>query len=220
MEQTLSSSRRWRHELSVPPAQSATPATLSPTPPPRLLANRGHSEDGESVLGPTWYFRPNPGSRGGHVRALHAGMAPPTSLNSREESGLRCPSPRETPEGQAALAQCGRKLRWPFLGAPKSWPRLPGAPRSAKRLCVRASLPRQVRGLGAMDSSALERDAVQFARLAVQRDHEGRYAEAVFYYKEAAQALIYAEMAGSSLEHIQEKISEYLERVQALHSAG
>ncbi|KAM9089118.1 calpain-7 isoform 2-T2 [Megaptera novaeangliae] len=70
-----------------------------------------------------------------------------------------------------------------------------------------------------MDSAALERDAVQFARLAVQCDHEGRYSEAVFYYKEAAQALIYAEMAGSSLEHIQEKINEYLERVQALHSA-
>ncbi|XP_004631751.1 calpain-7 [Octodon degus] len=70
-----------------------------------------------------------------------------------------------------------------------------------------------------MDATALERDAVQFARLAVQRDHEGRYSEAVFYYKEAAQALIYAEMAGSSLEHIQEKINEYLERVQALHSA-
>lgn len=70
-----------------------------------------------------------------------------------------------------------------------------------------------------MDAAALERDAVQFARLAVQRDHEGRYSEAVFYYKEAAQALIYAEMAGSSLEHIQEKINEYLERVQALHSA-
>uniref|UniRef100_A0A2K6ETN2 Calpain 7 n=1 Tax=Propithecus coquereli TaxID=379532 RepID=A0A2K6ETN2_PROCO len=70
-----------------------------------------------------------------------------------------------------------------------------------------------------MDATALERDAVQFARLAVQRDHEGRYPEAVFYYKEAAQALIYAEMAGSSLERIQEKINEYLERVQALHSA-
>ncbi|XP_032345057.1 calpain-7 isoform X2 [Camelus ferus] len=70
-----------------------------------------------------------------------------------------------------------------------------------------------------MDATALERDAVQFARLAVQRDHEGRYPEAVFYYKEAAQALIYAEMAGSGLEHIQEKINEYLERVQALHSA-
>lgn len=34
-----------------------------------------------------------------------------------------------------------------------------------------------------MDASALERDAVQFARLAVQRDHEARYSEAVFYYK-------------------------------------
>lgn len=34
-----------------------------------------------------------------------------------------------------------------------------------------------------MDSAALERDAVQFARRAVQRDQEGRYAEAVFYYK-------------------------------------
>lgn len=32
----------------------------------------------------------------------------------------------------------------------------------------------------AMDSAALERDAVQFARRAVQRDQEGRYAEAVF----------------------------------------
>ncbi|KAK1336967.1 hypothetical protein QTO34_003008 [Cnephaeus nilssonii] len=43
MAQTLSSSCRWRHELSVPPAQSATPATSSPAP-LRLLANRGHSE--------------------------------------------------------------------------------------------------------------------------------------------------------------------------------
>ena len=45
------------------------------------------------------------------------------------------------------------------------------------------SLPPPVPGLGAMDATALERDAVQFARLAVQRDHEGRYSEAVFYYK-------------------------------------
>ncbi|KAK1342203.1 hypothetical protein QTO34_016960, partial [Cnephaeus nilssonii] len=44
MAQTLSSHRRWRSELSVPLAQSATPATPSPAP-PRLLANRGHGED-------------------------------------------------------------------------------------------------------------------------------------------------------------------------------
>ncbi|NXR84891.1 CAN7 protein, partial [Hypocryptadius cinnamomeus] len=40
-----------------------------------------------------------------------------------------------------------------------------------------------------------------------------------FSLQEAAQALIYAGMAGSNLENIQEKINEYLERVQALHSA-
>ncbi|XP_060637815.2 calpain-7 isoform X3 [Anolis sagrei] len=70
-----------------------------------------------------------------------------------------------------------------------------------------------------MDAAALEQDAVKFAQLAVQRDQGGRYQEAVFYYKEAAQALIYAAMAGSTLENIPGKISEYLERVQALHSA-
>ncbi|KAK1343841.1 hypothetical protein QTO34_014395, partial [Cnephaeus nilssonii] len=43
MAQTLSSSCRWQCELSVPPAQSATPATPSPAP-LRLLANRGHSK--------------------------------------------------------------------------------------------------------------------------------------------------------------------------------
>lgn len=36
--------------------------------------------------------------------------------------------------------------------------------------------------------------------------------------QEAAQALIYAAMAGSTLENIPGKISEYLERVQALYS--
>ncbi|XP_050794327.1 calpain-7 isoform X4 [Gopherus flavomarginatus] len=70
-----------------------------------------------------------------------------------------------------------------------------------------------------MDAAALELDAVKFAQLAVQRDQGRRYQEAAFYYKEAAQALIYAGMAGSNLENIQEKINEYLERVQALYSA-
>ncbi|XP_031796097.1 calpain-7 isoform X2 [Sarcophilus harrisii] len=39
------------------------------------------------------------------------------------------------------------------------------------------------------------------------------------WQREAAQALIYAGMAGSTLENIQDKINEYLERVQALYSA-
>jgi len=38
--------------------------------------------------------------------------------------------------------------------------------------------------------------------------------------QEAAQALIYADMAGSKLDGIQDKVNEYLERVQALHNAG
>ncbi|KAM6935619.1 LOW QUALITY PROTEIN: calpain-7 [Lycodopsis pacificus] len=70
-----------------------------------------------------------------------------------------------------------------------------------------------------MDSTALELDAVKFAKTAVTHDQSGKYNEAVFYYKEAAQALIYAGMAGSKLEGIQDKVNEYLDRVQALHNA-
>ncbi|XP_036851358.1 calpain-7 isoform X5 [Manis javanica] len=123
--------------------------------------------------------------------------------------------------GAAEKARCPLSAVGIELCAPAAALRSPrpGPRRAAggRGLCVWAFLPPCE--FGAMDATALERDAVQFARLAVQRDHEGRYSEAVFYYKEAAQALIYAEMAGSSLEHIQEKINEYLERVQALHSA-
>ncbi|TRZ03121.1 hypothetical protein DNTS_029902, partial [Danionella cerebrum] len=64
----------------------------------------------------------------------------------------------------------------------------------------------------------LELDAVKFAKSAVLHDQQGKYNEAVFYYKEAAQALIYAGMAGSKLENIQDKVNEYLDRVQTLFS--
>lgn len=40
------------------------------------------------------------------------------------------------------------------------------------------------------------------------------------FYQEAAQALIYADMAGSKLENIQGKVNEYLDRVQTLLNAG
>uniref|UniRef100_A0A8C6LKY4 Calpain 7 n=1 Tax=Nothobranchius furzeri TaxID=105023 RepID=A0A8C6LKY4_NOTFU len=70
-----------------------------------------------------------------------------------------------------------------------------------------------------MDSTALELDAVKFAKTAVTYDQNAKYNEAVFYYKEAAQALIYAGMAGSKLEGLQDKVNEYLDRVQALHNA-
>ncbi|KAG7469852.1 hypothetical protein MATL_G00133300 [Megalops atlanticus] len=70
-----------------------------------------------------------------------------------------------------------------------------------------------------MDCTALEQDAIKFAKSAVLNDQKGKYNEAVFYYKEAAQALIYAGMAGSKLENIQDKVNEYLDRVEALHNA-
>ncbi|XP_015226176.1 PREDICTED: calpain-7 [Cyprinodon variegatus] len=70
-----------------------------------------------------------------------------------------------------------------------------------------------------MDCTALEHDAFKFAKAAVTYDQKAKYNEAVFYYKEAAQALIYAGMAGSKLEGLQDKVNEYLNRVQALHNA-
>uniref|UniRef100_A0A3B3DZE6 Calpain 7 n=1 Tax=Oryzias melastigma TaxID=30732 RepID=A0A3B3DZE6_ORYME len=70
-----------------------------------------------------------------------------------------------------------------------------------------------------MDCTQLEQDAVKFAKAAVTYDQHAKYNDAVFYYKEAAQALIYAGMAGSKLEGIQDKVNEYLDRVQALHNA-
>ncbi|TMS10753.1 Calpain-7 [Larimichthys crocea] len=72
----------------------------------------------------------------------------------------------------------------------------------------------------AWTAPALELDAVKFAKTAVTYDQNGKHNEAVFYYKEAAQALIYAGMAGSKLEGIQDKVNEYLDRVQALHNAA
>lgn len=100
-----------------------------------------------------------------------------------------------TPRGRGVAAGPGRRGQLFFLSSRKKTllhhPRCsrvlvsdPGRAEVGKEpFCVKASLHPPVRGLGAMDSSALERDAVQFARLAVQRDHEGRYCEAVFYYK-------------------------------------
>lgn len=43
--------------------------------------------------------------------------------------------------------------------------------------------PGQRGSSSAMDSAAQEQDAVKFAQLAVQKDEEGKYQEAAFYYK-------------------------------------
>ncbi|KAK1895155.1 Calpain-7 [Dissostichus eleginoides] len=67
-----------------------------------------------------------------------------------------------------------------------------------------------------MDCTALEIDAFKFAKTAVTYDQSGKYNEAVFYYKEAAQALIYSGMAGSKLEGIQAQKSDPLKSRQHL----
>lgn len=69
-----------------------------------------------------------------------------------------------------------------------------------------------------MDATKLQQDAVKFARLAVVRDEGGEYPEAVFFYKEAAQALLYALQAGSRTERLAEKAHEYLDRVEVLQA--
>uniref|UniRef100_A0A3P8XZM0 Calpain catalytic domain-containing protein n=1 Tax=Esox lucius TaxID=8010 RepID=A0A3P8XZM0_ESOLU len=53
----------------------------------------------------------------------------------------------------------------------------------------------------------------------VNRTQHGGTKQNVVHRNEAAQALIYAGMAGSKLEGIQDKVNEYLDRVQALHNA-
>lgn len=123
---------------------------------------------------------------------------------------------------RAGSALRGAVSRWAPAGQREgelSFPLLPGPPKvnfaapsaalpSPRRCraaavreepsCVRASFPAPARALCAMDATALERDAVQFARLAVQRDHEGRYSEAVFYYKVGLGPPLWSELLSRS----------------------
>ncbi|CAK8678024.1 unnamed protein product [Clavelina lepadiformis] len=66
-----------------------------------------------------------------------------------------------------------------------------------------------------MDISALEQDAAKFATSAVGCDQEGCINEAIFYYKEAAQALTHAAVAGSKMD-LMEKANEYTKRIEEL----
>ena len=66
-----------------------------------------------------------------------------------------------------------------------------------------------------MNVDALEQDSVKFAESAVDCDTKGLINEAIFYYKEAAEALINAANAGSKLNCI-EKAQEYYHRVEQL----
>mgnify|MGYP001602198817 CR=1 FL=1 len=69
-----------------------------------------------------------------------------------------------------------------------------------------------------MDVKKLEQDAVSLARRAVQCDQAGLVDTAISYYTEAADALLNANIAGSQLPNIREKVEEYLNRVQQLQA--
>ncbi|XP_060067045.1 calpain-7-like isoform X1 [Ylistrum balloti] len=71
--------------------------------------------------------------------------------------------------------------------------------------------------LGA-DPLILENDGKQFAYLAVENDKAGRYDTAMFYYNEAAQALLSAALAGSTMSGIITHANEYILRAEALRS--
>ncbi|CAL8088812.1 unnamed protein product [Calicophoron daubneyi] len=66
------------------------------------------------------------------------------------------------------------------------------------------------------DPKELEEDAVKFADLAVKYESVKQFNAAVFFYTEAAQALLNAQSAGSKTASIREKASEYIKRAEDL----
>ncbi|XP_064647920.1 calpain-7-like [Lineus longissimus] len=69
------------------------------------------------------------------------------------------------------------------------------------------------------DASALEQDGMSFAQSAVSFDKLGEINTAIFYYTEAAQALLSASMAGSQIPGIVDKANEYILRAEQLKKA-
>ncbi|ELU09786.1 hypothetical protein CAPTEDRAFT_220858 [Capitella teleta] len=66
-----------------------------------------------------------------------------------------------------------------------------------------------------MDVHKLEQDAVSLAKRAVQCDQAGLTDTAISYYTEAADALLNANIAGSRLPQLREKVAELLEMERA-----
>ncbi|XP_064455329.1 calpain-7-like isoform X2 [Ornithodoros turicata] len=66
------------------------------------------------------------------------------------------------------------------------------------------------------EKTQFEQDAVEFASRAVQFDRAGATTPAAFYYREAAQALQSAFLAGSQVAGLTEKANEYLNRAEEL----
>ena len=70
-------------------------------------------------------------------------------------------------------------------------------------------------------SSEQERDAWTFAQRAVQCDEQGLLDTAIFYYTEAAQALLLCNSLGSAYgPQLIDKANEYISRAEQLKSTG
>lgn len=72
----------------------------------------------------------------------------------------------------------------------------------------------------AIDTTALEVDGKAFAQQAVKHDESGNYQMAIFYYNEAAQALLSAALGGSQLPNIVQRANDYIIRAEQLKLAA
>ncbi|KAF6774821.1 hypothetical protein AHF37_06098 [Paragonimus kellicotti] len=70
------------------------------------------------------------------------------------------------------------------------------------------------------DPAALEADAQNFAEVAAKYDSAHQYEAAVFFYTEAAQALLNAQAAGSKSPGLREKAQKHIKRAEDLKSSA
>lgn len=71
-------------------------------------------------------------------------------------------------------------------------------------------------GNSGADPESLEKDGISFAQQAVTCDQQGQYPMAVFFYTEAAQALLNAALSGSRMPGITDKAHQYITRAEEL----
>lgn len=74
-------------------------------------------------------------------------------------------------------------------------------------------------GNNGADPETLERDGILFAQQAVTCDQKGQVPTAIFFYTEAAQALLNAAFSGSKMPGLTEKANQYITRAEELKEA-
>ncbi|XP_005103688.1 calpain-7 [Aplysia californica] len=74
-------------------------------------------------------------------------------------------------------------------------------------------------GYHGADPTILEREGANLANIAVQHDRSMNFADAAFYYSEAAQTLLAAAQAGSQLNGIVDRATQYMLRADDLKQA-